>query len=152
MSPLLASLRKENAFTVPDQYFQAGNIIQLARQQEAKPKTVQHPAVKSITWARWAAAAAVMAIFTLGGMHFLTGNAGSTGKTDFQESLAKIPDAKIKDWLASNMDESDINSLGSSIANINTISPKRTVSDKTRSSLSEFSEKELKDYLETEVW
>lgn len=146
ISPLLAGLKKEKVFTVPEHYFSSETFSQKAMQQEAQPKVVQHPSVKSIKWARWAAAAAVTAIFTLGGFHYLI-PASSDGSTSpsFERALAQIPDAKIKDWLSSNMDESDINSLGSSLAgNIKTATTKHT--------LNNFSEKELEDYLETEVW
>jgi hypothetical protein len=146
ISPLLASLKKEQTFTVPDHYFNSENLISRAKQQqqEAPAKVIQHPAVKSITWARWAAAAAVVAIFTLGGFHFLSGSSSVSEPPNFEKALAQIPDARIKDWLSSNMDEAEVNDLGGSIANITSIT--------TTHSLSEFSEQEIKDYLETEVW
>jgi hypothetical protein len=146
ISPLLAGLKKEKAFTVPENYFNGEVLSQKARRQEAQPKVVQHPAVKSITWARWAAAAAVLAIFTLGGFHYLIPSSGGDGDNpSFERALAQIPEAKIKDWLSMNMDESDINGLGSSLAgNIKTATTKHT--------LNNFSDKEVEDYLETEVW
>jgi len=38
---------------------------------------------------------------------------------EFEQSLSRIPDAKIQDWLSNNLDESDINSLKSSLGNVN---------------------------------
>jgi hypothetical protein len=144
ISPLLASLKQERTFTVPENYFNTEVFTHQVKQQEAKAKVIQHPAVKSITWARWAAAAAVMAIFTLGGFHYLIPSSEVSSEPSFEQSLAKIPDTKIQEWLSNNMDESDINNLGGSIANINTITTSHT--------LNSFSEKEIQDYLETEVW
>jgi hypothetical protein len=144
ISSLLAGLKHEKTFTVPENYFNSETFTHQVKRQEVKVKVMQHPAVKSIKWARWAAAAAVMAIFTLGGFHYLVPSNEVSSEPSFEQSLAKIPDSRIQDWLASNMDESDINNLGGSIANINTITTSHT--------LNNFSEKEIQDYLDTEVW
>ncbi|MFA6056908.1 MAG: hypothetical protein WC756_01825 [Taibaiella sp.] len=144
ISPLLAGLKHEKTFTVPENYFNTEVFTQQVKEQEVKAKVVQHPAVKSITWARWAAAAAVMAIFTFGGFHYLVPSSEVSSEPSFEQSLAKIPDNKIQEWLSNNMDEADINNLGGSIANIKTITTSHT--------LNSFSEKEIQDYLETEVW
>jgi hypothetical protein len=144
ISPLLASLKHEKTFTVPENYFNSEVFVQRAKEQEVKAKVIQHPGVKSIKWARWAAAAAVMAIFTLGGFHYLIPSSEVSSKPSFEQSLAKIPDSRIQEWLSSNMDEADVNNLGGSIANIKTITTSHT--------LNNFSEKEIEDYLETEVW
>jgi hypothetical protein len=144
ISPLLAGLKHERTFTVPENYFNTEVFTQQVKQQEVKVKVIQHPAVKSIKWARWAAAAAVMAIFTLGGFHYLVPSSEGSTDPSFEQSLAQIPDHKIQEWLSSNMDESDINNLGGSIANISSITTSHT--------LNSFSEKEIQDYLETEVW
>lgn len=144
ISPLLAGLKHEKTFTVPENYFNTDVFTQQVKEQEVKAKVIQHPAVKSITWARWAAAAAVLAIFTFGGFHYLVPSSEVSSEPSFEQSLAKIPDNKIQEWLSNNMDEADINNLGGSIANIKTITTSHT--------LNSFSEKEIQDYLETEVW
>lgn len=144
ISPLLAGLKHEKTFTVPENYFNTEVFTHKIKQQEVKVKVIQHPAVKSITWARWAAAAAVLAIFTFGGFHYLVPSSGVSQGLSFEQSLAKIPDSKIQEWLSNNMDEADINNLGGSIANINNITTSHT--------LNNFSEKEIQNYLETEVW
>lgn len=144
ISPLLAGLKHEKTFTVPENYFNTEVFTQQIKEQEVKAKVIQHPAVKSITWARWAAAAAVMAIFTFGGFHYLVPSNEVSSGPSFEQSLAKIPDNRIQEWLSNNMDEADINNLGGSIANIKTITTSHT--------LNNFSEKEIQDYLETEVW
>lgn len=144
ISPLLAGLKQEKTFTVPENYFSSETFAEQVKQQEVKAKVIQHPAVKSIKWARWAAAAAVVAIFTFGGFHYLVPSPENAADPSFEQSLAQIPDHKIQEWLSNNMDESDINNLGGSIANISTITTSHT--------LNSFSEKEIKDYLESEVW
>lgn len=141
ISPLLADLREKQPFQVPQGYFETGMLAKNAARPE--PKTVEHPAVRSIKWARWAAAAAVLAIFFTGGFHYLNNNPVQTRQQSFEQALAKIPEARIKDWLISNMDEADINNLGSSLVNTNAGNPA------TKSSLSE---EELRDYLEAELY
>jgi hypothetical protein len=105
ISPLLAGLKHERAFTVPENYFNTEVFAHQVKQQETKAKVIQHPAVKSIKWARWAAAAAVIAIFTFGGFHYLVPSSEPT----LEESLAKIPDSRIQEWLSNNIDEADMN-------------------------------------------
>lgn len=144
LSPLLAGLSQQKTFHVPENYFEQTTFGRQPEQQEVQTKVLQHPSVKSIKWARWAAAAAVLAIFTLGGFHYLLPSTQISGGSSFEQSLAKIPDARIKEWLSNNMDESDINNLGGSLANISSIT--------TTHSLKSFSEEEIKDYLETETW
>ena len=142
LSPLLASLKKEQPFAVPKGYFNSEAFTQQVQQQELQAKVVEHPSVRSIKWARWAAAAAVIAIFALGGLHYLIPTGTTADKPSFQQALAQIPEKNIREWLSVNMDESDINGLGGSITNINTIpSPQ----------LNGVSEKAIRDYLESEV-
>lgn len=143
LSPLLADLREEQPFAVPKGYFNSETLVQRAQQSETK--VIEHPAVRSIKWARWAAAAAVIGIFLTGGLHFLNPSSGLNSRQSFERSLAQIPDARIKEWLISNMDEADINNLGSSVANIK-------VNNASPHSLNNYSEKELRDYLEAELW
>lgn len=143
LSPLLADLREEQPFAVPKGYFNSETLVRRAQQSETK--VIEHPAVRSIKWARWAAAAAVIGIFLMGGLHFLNPSSGLSSQQSFERSLAQIPDARIKEWLISNMDEADINNLGSSVVNIK-------VNNASPHSLNNYSEKELRDYLEAELW
>ncbi|PSK89052.1 hypothetical protein B0I18_11364 [Taibaiella chishuiensis] len=137
LSPLLAGLRQQQVFEVPQDYFQA---------PVAAPKpvrTVEHPSVKSIKWARWAAAAAILIIFGLGAFQMFN-PAIAEPKQSFQQSLAQIPSDSIREWLSTNMDEEDINSLGNSVAGLDVIS--------TSSVLKGFTDKEIEQYIESEVW
>lgn len=145
LSPLLASLKKEQPFAVPKGYFNSDAFTQQVHDQQLQPKIAQHPSVRSIRWAGWAAAAAVVAIFVMGGLHYLipSGNGNVADSPSFQQALAQIPEKNIKEWLSSNMDEADVNNLGGSITNISTV---------TSPSLNGISEEEIRDYLENEVW
>jgi hypothetical protein len=142
LSPLLAGLKEKKTYSLPNGYFNSDAFAEKAKTTEAK--TVIHPAVRSIRWAGWAAAAAVLIIFGMGGWHLLSPPAHVSGKPSIEQSLAKIPDARIEEWLSNNMDEYDINSLGSSIAGADILS--------TDISLRNFSDKDIRDYLEAEVW
>jgi len=134
LSPLLASLKHEQPFEVPSGYFDAKAIAEKAK--IAEHKTVEHPAVRSIKWARWAAAAAVVFIFSIGGIQFL-GKSSVAAQDSLEQSLAKIPEEDLREWLGRNMYEQDMNMAG-----------KGSVS----ASLQSFSEKEIEDYLATDVW
>ncbi len=144
LSPLLAGLKKEQPFSLPTGYFNSDAFARQVQEQQPQVKAIEHPAVRSIKWARWAAAAAVIAIFMLGGLHYFNPSANISKEASFERALAQIPDENIKEWLSNHMDEADINNLGGSVANLKTIS--------TKPSLNNFSEKEIKDYLETELW
>lgn len=142
LSPLLASLKKEQPFSVPAGYFNAESLVQKSRMPEQK--VVEHPAIKSIKWARWAAAAAVAIIFALSGWQYLGSGTVQKQEPGFDQALAHIPDAKIKEWLSYNMDEEDLNSIKISGAGVQAIS--------TNVSLQNFSEEQIEDYLASEVW
>lgn len=144
LSPFLADLKKEQPFAVPKGYFNNDAFAQQVQEQKSRSmKVVEHPSVRSIKWARWAAAAAVIGIFAMGGLHYLIPSRTAADSSSFQHALAQIPEKNIKEWLSSNMDESDINNLGGSITNVSTIASP---------SLNGFSEKEIRDYLQSEAW
>ncbi|WP_157977323.1 hypothetical protein [Taibaiella helva] len=143
LSPLLAGLQQEQPFAVPGGYFNSDAFVRQVQEQQ-QPKVVEHPSVRSIKWARWAAAAAVIAIFAMGGLHYLVPGGKQSSRVSFEQALAKIPEKNIKEWLSNNMDESDINNLGSSIANISIPGPSST--------LSNLSEQQIRDYLDAEMW
>lgn len=137
LSPLLAGLRQQQVFDVPQGYFQE----EVATPKPAK--VVEHPSVKSIKWARWAAAAAIMFIFSLGAFQMFN-PATAEPKPTFQQALAQIPSDSIREWLSTNMDEDDINNLGNSIVGMDAI--------KTSTVLKGFTDKEIEQYIEAEVW
>lgn len=144
LSPLLADLKKEQPFAVPGGYFNSEAFArQIQQEQQPKAKVAEHPSVRSLKWARWAAAAAVIAIFVMGGLHYFIPGSTYSDKNSFERDLAKIPEKNIKEWLSNNLDESDINNLGSSIANISINGP---------STLKNLSEQQIRDYLDAEVW
>ncbi len=137
LSPLLAGLKQQQVFEVPQGYFQDTVAA-------PKPvKIVEHPSVKSIKWARWAAAAAILIIFGLGAFQMFN-PAIAEPKPSFQQALAQIPNDSIREWLSTNMDEDDINSLGSSVAGLDAIN--------TSSVLKGFTDKQIEQYIESEVW
>jgi|GEM_PF-711176 len=145
LSPLLAGMRDAQPFSVPEGYFGNEALAQKAKAQRQAPRTAEHPAVRSIKWARWAAAAAVVAIFALGGLHYFNPSVpGADTGNSFQQALAQVPEANLKEWLTNNLDEADINTMGSSIANTGKI--------RAQASLNRFSDQEIEDILETEVW
>lgn len=142
LSPLLASLQKEQPFAVPGGYFNGDSFSRQVQEQQ-QPKVIEHPSVRSIKWARWAAAAAVFAIFAMGGLHYLIPGSKQSSRASFEQALAKIPEKNIKEWLSNNMDESDVNNLGSSIANISIPGP---------ATMNNLSEQQIRDYLDAEMW
>jgi hypothetical protein len=140
LSPLLAGLKQEQAFEVPKGYFKTEIT---AHKIAIQPKVAEHPSTKSIKWARWAAAAAILFIFSLGAFQMFN-PATATSKPTFQQSLAQIPSDSIREWLSTNMDEDDINNLGTSIAGMDMIN--------TSAVLKGFTDKEIEQYIESEVW
>jgi hypothetical protein len=119
ISPLLASLKDKPTYEAPATYFNAFYFSEKIQTKTIECKTVEHPSAKSIKWARWAAAASIICIFSLGGIRFLNSNLAMNPNAEFEQSLSKIPDAKIQAWLSNNLDESDINNLKSSLGNVN---------------------------------
>lgn len=141
LSPLLAGLKQQQVFDVPAGYFQTE--VTAHKEAPVVPRVIEHPSTKSIKWARWAAAAAVMFIFSLGAFRMFGPEAANT-KPTFQQSLAQIPSDSIREWLSTNMDEEDINNLGSSISGMNVLN--------TNTVLKGFTDKEIEQYIEAEVW
>lgn len=146
LSPLLAGLQQKTTYSVPDFSTDLVGIIAKAKQTKTEAKVIEHPAVKSIKWARWAAAASIVFIFAIGGINFLGKDASNTtaDAAAFDKAFAKIPEAQLKEWLSNNLDEYDINLLSTSIVN-----NKKAVA---KSNLKQLSDEELKDYIENEVW
>lgn len=139
ISPLLASLRNEPSYETPNTYFNATDFSEKVQLKTIQSKVVEHPSAKSIKWARWAAAASIILIFSVSGFQFLNSNLDSSSTVKFEKSLAKISDARIKDWLSNNIDEADMSGLDKGLVNMNT----NAASNLT---------KEQQDELEMEAW
>lgn len=109
LSPLLAGLREKMPFEVPtESYFNQKNI---------PTRTIAMPAlVPKVKWMRWAAAAAVLCIFSLGGFRFLQ-TPTADANPSIQAALASIPDADIQQYLSLNMDAYDFYSLSDGRSN-----------------------------------
>lgn len=113
LSPLLAGLKGQMPLEAPvKKYFENNSLIPHAR-------TVQMPVVSAVVhkvkWMRWAAAAAVLCIFSLGGFRFLEiPRSNAVKETSVQAALASIPDAEIQQYLSLNMDAYDIYTLSGS--------------------------------------
>ncbi len=133
LSPLLADLKQESPYQVPAGYFPEPTI---------QPRVKEHPAARSIKWARWAAAACILVIFGLGGWQMFNPLKEIIPPT-LEQQLTRVPEEKIKNWLANNIDEMDINSLSSNIARSEITA---------HSSLSHFSDEDIQEYLEAETW
>lgn len=111
LSPLLAGLREKMPLEAPaESYFE---------HNPTPRRTIEMPvAVHKVKWMRWAAAAAVLCIFSLGGFRFLeTPTPNATTNASIQAALASIPDADIQQYLSMNMDAYDIYSLSDSRSN-----------------------------------
>lgn len=119
ISPLLASLKDKMSYKAPGAYFDETDFSERIQVKTIESKIVEHPAVKSIKWARWAAAASIVLIFSFGGLRFLGANVNITEDQKLEQSLAKIPDAKIQEWLSNNLDESDLGNLSASLGDAN---------------------------------
>jgi hypothetical protein len=119
MSPLLASLKDKVSYKAPGAYFNETDFSERIQVKTIESKIIEHPAAKSIKWARWAAAASIVLIFSVGGLRFLGANVNITEDQKLEQSLAKIPDAQIQEWLSNNLDESDFGNLSASVGDAN---------------------------------
>ena len=139
---MLADFPKEDVFSVPLGYFNEDNFSEKVQAHSIESKVVEHPAVKSIKWARWAAAASVIAIFSISGFQFLN-NTPLTANAKFEQSLSQIPDSKIQDWLSFNLGETDSTNFSTNVANAD---------GANQPDFNNLSSKEINDYLDNEVW
>ena len=119
ISPLLATLKDKVSYVAPMAYFDEIDFSEKIQVKTIETKVLEHPAVKSIKWARWAAAASIVLIFSIGGLRFLGSDMNMSEDQRLEQSLAKIPDAKIQEWLSNNLDESDISNFRVSVTNTN---------------------------------
>lgn len=129
LSPLLAGLKNKQVFEVPEDYFDRP----IKRTIEFKPRTAQ----RSIKWMRWAAAAMIIAIFSLGGAQLLIDTPVNTNSNYalVKEGINQISDAEIKAYLNATLNDYDVTMLAQNI-NWNT------------NPLDGISKEELKNYLE----
>ncbi|MFT4062655.1 MAG: hypothetical protein QM642_09900 [Edaphocola sp.] len=146
LSPLVADLKGlPEPLAVPAAYWEHFRIPKFGKAASSvgTTKVKEHPAVRSLKWARWAAAAAVLAIFCFGGWQYLGMPTDNTG-VDLERSLAAIPEAQIKAWLSNNMDEADVNSIGANYVNASAV--------KVQTKVNQLSNNDIEKYLDAEVW
>lgn len=107
LSPLLAGLKDKKTFEVPvENYFEESvpkrNIIPF-------PEPEVYNASHRIKWMRWVAAAAILCIFSIGGMTFLKGtDQADISNQSIQAALANIPDNVIQEYLNNNLDSHEL--------------------------------------------
>lgn len=111
LSPALAGLRNKQVFDVPDGYLAKAPAIP---EIIPTPKVIAHPAQRSIRWSGWAAAAAVILLFTLGGIKFLPGRSDNGLST--AQQLALVSDDDIENYLIDHIDELNMGMLESSLS------------------------------------
>ncbi|KAA5536509.1 hypothetical protein F0919_02245 [Taibaiella lutea] len=131
ISPLLASLKDKTSYTAPHTYFNAIDFSEKIQRKTIERKVIEHPSVKSIKWARWAAAASIILIFFVGGFRFLSPDNTISSEAKFEKSLAQIPETQIREWLSNNIDETDINSLSASLLNSKDLKTKQALENIT---------------------
>lgn len=147
LSPLLAGLKNKSTFELPvNNYFDRLPEKAKDSKKENAAITLPHPAIQRIKWMRWVAAAAVLCIFSIGGISFFS-RSNSSGISDqsIQAALASIPDAAIQQYLNNNMDTYD---LYSSISDkdIN-----YQISPKEEKMLNTISDDEIEKILESQI-
>jgi len=138
ISPLVASLRDKPSYKVPEKYFNANDLSEKVQTKTIERKVVEHPSVKSIKWARWAAAASIILIFSIGGFRFLSPHSALSSEAKFEKSLAQIPEYQLREWLSNNLDETDVNSLSASLLNSKDL--------KTKQALENITEEDIETY------
>lgn len=147
ISPLLAGLKKKPTFELPDEnYFEQLVVSPASPVQKVLPQSVPHPALRTIKWMRWVAAAAILCIFSIGGINFFAGNNNSEASdAAIQAALADISDASIQQYLNNNMDTYD---LYSSISDkeIN-----RHLTSQEEKMLNNISDEEIEKVLESQI-
>lgn len=143
LSPVLAQIKQEseNIFKVPDSYFQETKIADRVEQQP--PNVLKHPSTKSIKWARWAAAATILLIFSIGGWRFFSHQNTHDGIHQ-EQLLAQISNEQIIDYLMVNLNEYEISELNLELSSLKEL--------KVRRILNSYNDKDIQYYLDTEVW
>jgi hypothetical protein len=109
LSPLLASIKKENVYTVPADYFANFKVAIPAKEKKAKVVAIHR---NPLSWTRYAAAAAIVGIIALGGIFLFKNHDNTEDSTSIVESLRKplsaISDAAIVNYLQQSPAELDI--------------------------------------------
>jgi hypothetical protein len=110
LSPLMASIRKANVYTVPANYFANFRVAIPATDKKAKVITMHR---SPLHWVRYAAAAIVVGIIAVGGI-LLFRNNDTTGDNDtsivesLRKPLATISEDAIVNYLQQSPAELDI--------------------------------------------
>lgn len=103
LSPMLARMERTMPYELPRKYFDGA---------VGKSVPFVSPAVKSITWMRWAAAAIILMIFSIGGLQFLgIDKAPEASVADIRQRLAEIPENEIEEYLSVTLSDYDVTNL-----------------------------------------
>jgi hypothetical protein len=135
LSPLVAGLRDKPTFNIPADYFE---------KPKAKAISMPRTAEQSIKWTRWAAAAAIIFIFSLGGWKFLNNSSVLSQGNNALQILAHIPDAEIQEYLNYTLNDYDVSSLARNGGIVGS-----AVDNKVFEGISD---QEIKDYLEYGIY
>jgi len=110
LSPLLASIKKENVYTVPADYFANFRVATPATDKTGQVLALQRSPIR---WMRYAAAAVVVGIIAIGGIFLLKNNTGgndytSTIANTFSKPLSTISDDAIISYLKQSPADLDV--------------------------------------------
>jgi hypothetical protein len=109
LSPLLASIKKENVYTVPADYFANFRVATPATDKTGQVLALQRSPIR---WMRYAAAAVVVGIIAIGGIFLLKNNTGngytSTIANTFSKPLSTISDDAIVSYLKQSPADLDV--------------------------------------------
>jgi hypothetical protein len=134
ISPLLSSLPKQNPYVVPQGYFDSIG----ERNAPVKIISITHR-----KWFRYAAAAVVIGIVTLGAIFFINGKAKPVGEdkawAKVEKKVEKFSDEEIKDFI-------EFNDAGLSTSETAGLEPVKK--EELRELLKDVSDSELKEFLE----
>jgi len=140
ISALVAGLKDKPSYQAPEAYFNAIDFSEKIQSRNIERKVVEHPSVKSIRWAGWAAAAAIVMIFFVGGFNFLTTNNTYASENKFEKSLAKIPEYQLREWLSNNLDETDVNNISASLLKSKDIKTQKALENITEADIEDITE------------
>lgn len=142
LSPLLSELKKTQPLAMPSGYFENNQLGKVKPEAKPAAKVIEHPAVKSMRWSTWAAAAAVLIIFSIGGWQFL-GDA-AVSKPSIEQRLAQVSNTQIQNYIDNHIEEFDINMLENSVSQ----SAKSNIGANV---LSNISDEEIEAYLDGDI-
>lgn len=141
LSPLLASIKKVNVYTVPTHYF-ANFKVAIPAAQEKKPVISMHPPVR---WIRYAAAAVVIGVVAISGIFlFKNDPTGSSTAAMYPKDDSIILSSVSNDAIASYLKQSPANMDISAPLDENKINP----GNLTEQLLQDVSAADIQEYLQ----